>query len=226
MGTNGLVRPAGELALRVQRPPGPPTIRNILRGCLPRPGLDPGVAAYRLRNLPNVWRGLWRLMAARLLGIQAAAGVLWAVHRTPDGQVHELGCISCRVVTTAGVGYIVDAFQNTVELENMKYHAYGTGTTAEATGDTGLVTELTTEYQTDNTRVTGSQTENGANVYRTVATIDPDADVALTEHAVMSQAATGGGVCLDRSKFAAINLTGAAGDTLQTTYDFTITAGG
>ena len=57
-----------------------------------------------------------------------------------------------------------------------------------------------------------------------MASLDPDAAVAISEHGIMSQAATGGGVLLDRSKFTAINLA-ASGDILQATYDFTITAG-
>jgi hypothetical protein len=143
------------------------------------------------------------------------------------GGVDDYGVVSLRVVTNAGVNYIVDAFQNLTELENLKYHGFGTGTTNESVSDTALVTELTTEYPTDNTRPTGSLTEGASsNIFRTVATLDPDADVAITEHGVFSQAATGGGTLLDRSKFAAINLSGAGGDTLQATYDLTLTAGG
>ena len=37
------------------------------------------------------------------------------------GEVERRGLISTKVVTNAGVGYIVDCFQNIVELENMKY---------------------------------------------------------------------------------------------------------
>lgn len=61
-------------------------------------------------------------------------------------------------------------------------------------------------------------------MYETVATLDPDSAVAITEHAIMSQAATGGGTCLDRSVFSVVNVA-ASGDTLQATYDLTIAAG-
>jgi hypothetical protein len=141
--------------------------------------------------------------------------------------VEDYGIVSRKVVTTAGVGFIVDAFQNLVELENMKFHGIGTGTTAEAVGDTALVTELTTEYNPNSTRATGSTTENGANVYRTVGTNTLDSGTpAVTEHGLFTQAATGGGTLLDRSVFSAINLNGANGDGLQSTYDLTCTAGG
>ena len=144
----------------------------------------------------------------------------------PDFWIEDYGTVGRRVVTTAGVNFIVDAFQNSVEVENFKYHGWGTGGTAEAAGDTALVTELTTQYATDNTRPTGSQTEGAsANIYRTVGTLDPDAAVAITEHGVFTQAATGGGTLLDRTLFSVINVA-ASGDTLETTYEITIAAGG
>jgi hypothetical protein len=77
-------------------------------------------------------------------------------------------------------------------------------------------------------RPTGSLTEGAsANIFRTVATLSPDGagTLAITEHAILSQAATGGGVMLDRSQFSAINLTRGS-DSLQTTYDLTIPSGG
>lgn len=141
------------------------------------------------------------------------------------GAVTDFGLLSARVVTDAGVAYIVDAWQNIVELENMKYHGFGTGTTAEAAGQTALVTELTTEYVSDNTRPTGTTTEGATgNIYRTVATLSPDSGgtLAITEHGVFS--ATSAGTLLDRSKFSAINLV-AGSDSLQTTYELTLTSG-
>ena len=143
----------------------------------------------------------------------------------PGFWIEDYGIVGRRVVTTAGVNFIVDAFQNTVEVENLKFHGYGTGGTAEAAGDTALVTELTTQYATDNTRPTGTTTEGAsANIYRTVGTLDPDAAVAITEHGVFSQAATGGGTLLDRTLFSVINVA-AAGDTLETTYEIQFVAG-
>ena len=148
---------------------------------------------------------------------------LYAVHIHADGRRDDLGLVSYKVVTDAGVGYIVDAFQNLTELENMKYHGLGTGTTAEAASQTGLVTELTTQYNPDNTRATGSLTEGaGANVFRTVGTNTVDGAAAVTEHGIFSAAT--GGVLLDRSLFSVINL--SASDSLQTTYDLSLSSGG
>jgi len=243
MHATGEARPSGALALRVFRGDGrvedvdvarptprywPSAIRfrEIGEHGLPQHGLPEEINRWRRRNLPNLARGLRTLAGARLVGSVHVYGALWLEVIRGDGTRLPYGLASLRVVTDAGVAFLVDALQNLVEPENMKFHGYGTGGTAEAATQTALVTELTTQYATDNTRPTGSQTENGANVYRTVGTLDPDADVAITEHGIFSQAATGGGTMLDRSLFSVINLSGAGGDTLQSTYDFTITSGG
>ncbi len=145
-------------------------------------------------------------------------------HFGADGKlVCDHGIVRRKVVTTAGVGFIVDAFQNGVEAEIMRYHGIGQTNTAEAVGDTALAAELTTQYSTDNTRATGSQTENGANVFRTVGTNQVDASVSIVEHGLFTQAATGGGTLLDRSVFGTISLTN--GESLESTYDITFTAG-
>lgn len=207
--------------------PGPElSIWQILCHGFPHLGLPREVVIWRLKNLPNLWRGLWRIITARLLNLPHFYGrVSLVVFR--NGQPIDYGLASLRVVTTAGVGYLVDALQNLVEPENLKFHGFGTGTTAEAAGDTALVTELTTQYATDNTRPTGSQTEAAANIYRTVGTLSPDTGgtIAITEHGIFSQAATGGGTLLDRSVFSAVNLV-AGSDSLQVTYDLTLSSGG
>lgn len=144
-----------------------------------------------------------------------------------NGKREDLGEVSRKVVTDTGVGFIVDAFQNLTELENMKYHGIGTGTTAEAASQTALVTELTTQYNPDNTRATGTTIEGAsANIYRTVGTNTVDAAVTINEHGIFSQAATGGGVMIDRSMFSGSAVGLASGDSLQSTYDLTFTSGG
>ena len=134
------------------------------------------------------------------------------------------GLASVAVVTDAGVGFIVDAFTNAVEAELQNFHGIGTGTRTEDVTETALETELTTEYNPNSTRATGTQDQPSANIYRTIGTNAVDASVAITEHGILSQAATGGGVLLDRSLFAAINLT--SGDSLQSTYQLTVNSGG
>jgi hypothetical protein len=159
---------------------------------------------YLLRGAPGILRGSVRLV-----------GRLYVIVLRADGGREDYGLVSTRVVTTAGVNYLVDAFQGTTEPENFKYHAMGTGNTAEAVGDTALVTEV-------ESRVTGTQTEGAsANIYRTVATITATAGRAITEHGIFS--ASSAGTLLDRSVFSVINL--STSDSIQFTYDLTLPAG-
>lgn len=139
-----------------------------------------------------------------------------------DGTVEDYGRVGRHLIVTAGKNFVASAFDNTVELEILKYHGYGTGTTAAAVGDTALETELTTQYAVDSTRPTGSQA-NLNNTYTTVATLSPDSGgtIAITEWGLLSQAATGGGTLLDRQVFSAVNLVATA-DSLQTSYVLTI----
>jgi hypothetical protein len=161
---------------------------------------------------------------ARWFGLMTAFGTLEARVRKASGEWVNYGVLSYRVVTNNGVGFIVDAFQNIVELEIMKYHGVGTGNTAEAAADSALVTESTTVLNPDSTRGTGTTTESASNAYQTVGTVTFDGSAAIVEHGIFSQAATGGGVLLDRSVFSAINV--ASGDSIQFTYTLTVTAGG
>lgn len=196
----------------------------VLSG-LPWFGLSREVLVWRLKNLPNLWRGAWRALFAALFGVPVVYGVLHLRVTRVTGEIVDYGLASLRVVTTVGANYLVDALQNIVEPELLKFHGIGTGGTAEAVGDTTLVTELTTQYNPDNTRATGSLTEGAsANIFRTVGTNTVDSAVAITEHGIFTQAATGGGTLLDRSLFSVINL--ANGDSLQSTYDLTINTGG
>lgn len=197
---------------------------NLIKQGLPLPSIDEQVRRWKLRNLKHFMRGIKGVVPPALCGCSNLLGTLSLKYIGKDGRVVDLGLASLRVVTTVGVGYIVDAFQNSVELENMKYHGIGEDNTAEAVGDTDLVSELTTEYSTDNTRATGTTTEGATgNIYKTVATNTVDASAAIVEHGVFSAAAVGSGVLLDRSVFSVINL--SSGDGIQSTYQLTLTAG-
>lgn len=145
---------------------------------------------------------------------------------TPRTLVEDYGIVSRKVVTTAGVNFLVDALQGSVEPEILKYHGIGTDATAEAIGQTALLAELTTEYNPNNTRATGNLAEGAsANIFHTEGTNTLDANgIVLREHGIFSQAATGGGTLLDRSVFAAITLD--SGDALLSKYELTLTAGG
>jgi hypothetical protein len=216
----GACAPSGSMALAMTRD----------LGDLAAPRRVKAPLGWRIKNfLRHQVRGLPALAAYRLLGrlfglVYFESALRLELLRA-DGSIVDFGIVGRRVVTTAGVGYIVDAFQNLVELEEMKYHGFGTGGAAEAVGNTGLTTELTTEYVVNSTRPTGTTTEGAsANIYRTVATLSPDSGgtLAITEHGIFSAASAG--VLLDRTLFSAVNLV-AGSDSLQATYELTLTAG-
>lgn len=244
MGTDfgGASQPSGALGLTlirrggqrqiVQAEPRWPTIvpswADIKRDGMARRGLPAEVNEWRSRNLPNLWRGIRRVLPARSLRLPHMYGQLWLSVFRGDGEVLDLGLASLRVVTTVGVKFICDDFNNSAQdVSNMKFHGFGTGGAAEAVGNTALTTELTTQYVVDSTRPTGSQaaaTVSNDATYTTVATLSPDSGgtIAITEHGIFS--ASSSGTLLDRSLFSAVNLV-AGSDSLQATYVFTQVAG-
>lgn len=225
----GTLAPAGDLGLEVIRAEAPSrelSLREVAYYGLPRADQSPAVRAWKTRNARHLMRGVRRVAAARFLGSPHFYGQLYLKVLKADGREIDLGLVSQRVVTTAGVNFLVQAMISTGTNPSLfKFHGIGTGTVAEAIGDTALGTELTTQYNPDSTRATGTQVVGSSNwIYHTVATNTVDAAVAITEHGILSQAATGGGTLLDRTVFAVVNL--ASGDSLQSTYDLTLNAGG
>jgi len=187
---------------------------------------------WRLRNAAR-WGFIWGLIStkaaravSRLTGWPVLTSQLSVKVFKATGETVDYGVVARRVITTAGVGYLVDAWQNIVELENMKYHGLGESAVGgELITDTALEAELTTEYNPNNTRATGTTIEGAsANIFRTVGTNTVDEAAAIVEHGIFSQAASPGGVLWDRSEFLVINL--GIGDGLQSTYDMTASAGG
>lgn len=161
------------------------------------------------------FRVLWAAVKAPWTGDITPVGRLYITKISPNGVQHDFGLVSTKVVTDAGVAYLVDAMQGSVEPEDLRYHASGTGTTAEATGQTALVTEVAT-------RATGTLAEGAsANIFRTVGTVNYSSSFAITEHGIFS--ASSGGTMLDRSVFSAINV--ANGDSIQFTYELTFPSG-
>jgi len=226
-------RATGAVSVRRLAPPQRPVINNLddaIRYGTPQRGLRARLAAVRRAwqqdNTANFVRSLVDQERFDRGTLGRPIGHLWLSAFRRDGSMQDFGLVSCRVVTDTGVGFIVDAFQNLVELENMRFHGLGTSSVAEAVGNTGLTTELTTQYSTANTRPTGSLGEKSGDpkTYETTATITVSAGVAATEHGIFSQAATGGGVMLDRSVFTVVNLLSA--ESLAATYQITFPSGG
>ena len=193
---------------------------------------------YQIRN----WKAHWRAFylgsyitiegtLAKLFNADAdriiMAGTLDLMIIRANGKRIDLGCVAKRVVTTAGVNYMRDDFNaaaGAADISLFKFHGVGTGTTAEAVGDTALVTECTTALNPDSTRATGTQVGSVSKTYTTVGTLTFDAITAVTEHGIFTTSGTGTGTLWDRSVFTAVAM--ASGDSLQTTYNLTINDGG
>lgn len=193
-------------------------------------GAQKAPLSWRVRNALR-WAFVWgwfvntlARLFSKITGVVTITSELSA-RANINGQWVDYGVVSRRVVTDAGVAFIVDDWDGSVtDITNLKFHGCGTGTTAEAAGDTALVTESTTALNPDSTRATGTASQPAANQYRSVGTVTFDATAAITEHGLFSQAATGGGTLWDRSVFSAINV--ASGDSIQFTYTATLTSGG
>ena len=143
------------------------------------------------------------------------------------GEWTDYGIVSRRVITNAGVTFLRDDWNNNAQdYTTFNFHGIGTGAVAENVTDTALGAESTTALNPDSTRATGTRSTPASNQWRSVGTLTCDADIAVTEHGILSQAATGGGTLWDRSVFAAINLVGANPDSIQITYTCTLSAGG
>jgi hypothetical protein len=167
-------------------------------------------------------KGFFRgLQGTGILGI----GRLYATVLRRNGDIEHLGLLSTRLITDLGVAFLVDDWDSSVtDITTMNFHGCGTGVVAENQTDSALGTESTTALNPDSTRATGTRSQPAANQYRSVGTLTFDGAAAITEHGILSQAATGGGVLWDRSVFSAINV--ANGDSIQFTYTCTLSAGG
>lgn len=193
---------------------------NVQVKKIPAPG--PGLA-WQLRNylrpgFIKAWLAITLVQPlARLMGLATMYGTLRAVLVRADGQRINYGVLDYRVVTTAFVSYVVDQLQTeTSTFGDFKFHDSGVGTTDPVVGDTAI------ETTDGESRATGSQTEASATVYRSVGTISYTTTKAITEHGLFNDASAG--TLMDRSEFAAVNVVN--GDSIQFTYDLTVSAGG
>lgn len=223
----GEIAPRGKLGLKLLKKDQLKriTVWQIIRDGFPRLGLSREAFRWRLRNFPRLIVPAFKIAVINRLKIVALEGSLY-LKVIRDGVEVDLGLASLKLVTDAGVAYItadMNAASGGADVSNFKYHGFGTGTTAENANQTGLITELTTEYVVNSTRPTGSQA-NSTNTYTTVGTLSPDSGgtLAITEHGVFS--ASSSTTLLDRSVFSAVNLV-AGSDSLQATYVLTLPSG-
>lgn len=179
---------------------------------------------WRLRNtlrwsyIYGTFRNMFARFLGKTLGYHIPIAELKAVLHQKDGTRINYGVLSRMVVTDAFVEFQVDNMvADTTEWGDFKFHDSGVGVTGENVTDTDM------ETTDGESRATGTQLEGAsAEIYRTVGTIAYTTTKAITEHGVFSIAAAG--TLLDRSTFAAINVVN--GDSIEFTYELTVTAGG
>ncbi len=188
---------------------------------------------YRLRNIPALWRAYKTkagVAIAEQVGAVAFLGELYArVHRVEGFRYEpgrgmfwrgdyweDLGLIGARLVTDAGVAFLVDDWDSDAQdITTMNFHGGGTGVVAENVADTALGTEV-------ETREAGTKSQPAANQLRSVATHTFSGTFAITEHGLFS--ASSGGTLWDRTVFSAINV--VSGDAIEYTYTCTVNSGG
>jgi hypothetical protein len=180
--------------------------------------LDPKHLAQKLMQPLSFWSKLYTTLRHSNI-IPATMTLAAFAHYLQTGDANG---ISFALVTTAGVNYLAADFltSSTAHISAFNFHDSGTGTTAAAIGDTGLVTQAG-----PTTRATGTQSNPVAGTYRTVGTISYASSLSITEWGLFNQAAQGAGSVLwDRRVFTAIAV--ASGDSISFTYSVQINAGG
>lgn len=200
----GKLNMSGKLGTRVYRVPGP--------------GLK-----WKLSNMLR-WDYIWGWVTtgaakafSKLTGIPTMTGRLSGVLIRADGSRVNYGILGRRLVTTAFVNFMVDQLQAETSIwGDFKYHDAGVGVTGADVSDTDI------ETTDGESRATGTQTEGAANIYESVGTIAYSSTKAVTEHGLFN--ASTGVTLMDRHTFSAINVD--SGDSIQFTYDLTVTAGG
>lgn len=138
-------------------------------------------------------------------------------HRPKLGNSQRI--VKDKVITDDFCEDIVAALVAETWTCTFKYHAWGTGVTAENATDSALVTEAA------ETRATGSHIEGAtAKTYKSVGTLTCNATPkAIREHGLFDQEAVGG-VLMDRTLFDAINV--VEGNQIEFTFNIALTSGG
>lgn len=177
---------------------------EVIKHGFPQRNMDKDLRRWKARNLQNLFRGWYRIILARNLGIPHFYTQWCLASISPDGQRKDYGLVSMRVVTTVGAGFVVDAFIGSTVMSNLRFHGLGSGFTVESAGDTALSSEASSAYTPSGTRATGTATEgDSAVIFRTVANTTLTTTVTVSELGLFSQASTStgspvGGILFDR----------------------------
>ena len=219
----------GKIPTSTTVPPRSLSLAEVIHYGFPRMGIDRDLRKWKMRNLPNLLRGLWRISTAKKLGIPHLYGQLCLSIIAPDGHRKDYGLVSLRVITTVGAAFVVDSFQGIQSLSSMRYHGVGGTSTVELASNTALGSEFGSAYSPANTRPTGSQAEGDSSVvYRTIGLISVTDTVTIAEHGLFSQASTvsgtpTGGILFDRSALASETI--FTGFILQADYRLVVATG-
>lgn len=180
------------------------------------------VKDYRLRN--EAKDKLWEMQKAKALHILNSNGFGGAslmegslsARVCFNGKWYDLGVVGKKVVTTAFCELMVDTLVSSEALfSTYKFHQLGTGSTAEAIGNTALVTPVETVTE-------GTQVEDSSVIYKSIATLAITDTRILREHGIFNTVTPAG--LLDRTMFDIVTLYN--GDSYEATYKLTCTAGG
>lgn len=189
--------------------------------------------AWRVRNALR-WGYLWGWLVnwlakqfSQLTGVCTITSDLALRKRLVNGEWIDYGIVGYRLVTDAGVAYLVDDFDNaagSADVSLFNFHGVGTGTNAEDAGNTALQTESTTILTVNSVRATGTRSQPAANQYRTTGVVSFDGSGAITEHGLFSDVDVAEGTLWDRTVFSVVNV--ASGESLSCQYTATINSGG
>ena len=181
--------------------------------------------SWRMRNTLRVsylsaWLGHVLAKAfTRFTGITTMYGQLQARVVRADGHVVDYGVVSYRQITSAGVQFLRDDWNDGAsDINTMNYHDSGTSNTAEAAADTTIT-------PAGPARVAGTKSvgSSGANrTFTSAAQVSYTGTLSIVEHGLFS--ASTAGTLWDRSVFTSIGVNN--GDSITFTYTGTLTAGG
>jgi len=193
-------------------------VKGLLQHTVIHPPVD---QAYVLRNKlrPGFWSGWLKVWLSRTVARITKLPVCWGQLQARvlrDGQWIELGVLSYRVITDAGLEFLTDALQSGAEdFTTFNWHACGTDNTAEAAGDTALGSETVTPVRREGTK--SQPTSTSIDFTATQTFVGP---VAVVEHGLFS--ASTSGTLWDRSVFATINVDNP--DAIQWVYTLTLSS--
>ena len=78
------------------------SLAEVVHYGFPRVKMDRDLSRWKMRNLPNLLRGAWRIFTAKKIGIPHFYGQLCLLTIAPDGHRKDYGLVSIRLVTTTG----------------------------------------------------------------------------------------------------------------------------